>query len=103
MFEDQPLEGLHQMRGECYWPIAAEVLWLCGLQHWYYTGGHPQLWYFPQIQAHVEHVNMYHTVGLHSTLIFFCSFPTCVERDRMVVGEVGYVMEYSKAEELGDG
>lgn len=48
-------------------------------------------------------LNMYHTVGLHSTLIFCCSFPTCVERDRMVVGEVGYGMEYSEAEGLGDG
>lgn len=56
MFEDQPLEGLHQMRAECYRPIAAEVLWLCGPHHWYHTEGCPQLWYFTQIQAHVEHV-----------------------------------------------
>ncbi|MED6295197.1 hypothetical protein CHARACLAT_029211 [Characodon lateralis] len=48
------------MSGELQWiqlPIAAKVLQMYGLQHWYHTGGLPQLWYFPELQVHIEHVS----------------------------------------------
>lgn len=36
--------------------MAAEVLRMRGLWYWYHIGCLSQLWYFPQLQAHVEHV-----------------------------------------------
>lgn len=55
MFEDQSLEGLNQTWGQCYQPVAAEVLRMRGLWYWYHIGCLSQLWYFPQLQVHVEH------------------------------------------------
>lgn len=45
------------MHDQCYRPVADKVLWMCSLLHWYHTGGLPQLCYFPQHQAHIEHVS----------------------------------------------